>query len=413
MDTLFDLRDFSEKRICATCGKEFLPTQKPQRFCCPKCKRVFFQRKEGARIEARYESIQDKEVPLPTNLTERVKEAVKLYLGIGRKKRLGIRAIANLHDVSHVQIRRDLIEAGVYKPTPEQNRRARAGTGLHSRILQRQRIELRREELERHEKEWRKKMALCLRNLHRFGISIKTTCDYEGWKPAKVLARLSERPSYQKLLLKIVTRGDSIQDYRQNRIWRNRMAICLRALRHGKPVETTCREHGWNPSAVGNYLYRRQAYKKWKAAHPAKAENARQYKNQRKYDWRSNKYETEKNFGDAINQLLNDFGIHFSREKTFQRSRSRVDFELEGAIHIECKICTKPSMFVKAIGQALHSKAAKKEIWLVIPDDVKVHQEQLETLRMNQIEIFHETGLRQKLAGQEPMPIQTRTSKLP
>jgi len=155
MDTLFDLRDFSEKRICATCGKEFLPTQKQQRFCCPKCKRVFFQRKEDQRIKARYESTKGKEEPLPENLSERVKEAVKLYLGIGRKKRLGIRAIANLQDVSHIQIRRDLIEAGVYKPTPEQNRRARKGTGPYSRVRKREMSEERK-------KEWERKVKVCV-----------------------------------------------------------------------------------------------------------------------------------------------------------------------------------------------------------------------------------------------------------
>jgi|ERR1035438_1933540 endogenous inhibitor of DNA gyrase (YacG/DUF329 family) len=70
VETLFDLREFSEKRACATCGKEFSPSQKPQRFCCSKCKRVFFQRKEAARIKARFEFIQNNQVPLPENLSD-------------------------------------------------------------------------------------------------------------------------------------------------------------------------------------------------------------------------------------------------------------------------------------------------------------------------------------------------------
>jgi predicted RNA-binding Zn-ribbon protein involved in translation (DUF1610 family) len=106
VETLFDLHEFSQKRICAngTCGKEFLPAHKPQRFCCPKCKRVFFQRKEAARIKARFEFIQNNQVPLPENLSEMDKEAVKLHTDPTRKKRLGIRAIAHLQDRSHSQL---------------------------------------------------------------------------------------------------------------------------------------------------------------------------------------------------------------------------------------------------------------------------------------------------------------------
>jgi len=98
VETLFDLREFSEKRACATCGTEFLPSQKPQRFCCPKCKRVFFQRKEAARIKARFEFTQNNQVPLPENLSELDKEAVRLHTDPTRKKRLGIRSIASLQE---------------------------------------------------------------------------------------------------------------------------------------------------------------------------------------------------------------------------------------------------------------------------------------------------------------------------
>jgi hypothetical protein len=135
VETLFDLHEFSQIRICATCCKEYLPSQKTQKFCCPKCKRIFFQRKEAARIKARFEFIQNNRVPLPENLSEADKEAVKLYTDTTRKKKYGIRAIANWQDRSHSQVRRVLIDAGVYTPTPEQNRRARKGTGPYLTFL--------------------------------------------------------------------------------------------------------------------------------------------------------------------------------------------------------------------------------------------------------------------------------------
>ena len=337
MDTLFDLHDFSEKRICATGGKEFLPSQKQRKFCCPKCKRVFFQRKEAARITARYESIQGNEVPLPANLSDRVKEAVKLYLGIGRKKRLGIRAIANLQDVSHVQIRRDLIEAGVYKPTPEQNRRSRKGTGSHSRVRKREMSEERKKE------------------------------------------------------------------------WERKVNVCLEKLKQGIGVETTCHTNGWTPAGVWFHLYRNDEYKKWKAAHPAKPANVKQYERSRLFDWRSKKYPREEEFQDTIEQFLKDFHIAYVREKKLKDYQSRMDFELYASTFLECKTCTKSNIFMRAIGQALIAQGESKSVWIVIPDDIKVRPDQQTLLEKNHILLLKESEFREKLANQKLFVIQLTT----
>jgi predicted RNA-binding Zn-ribbon protein involved in translation (DUF1610 family) len=336
METLFDLREFTEKRVCATCGKEFLPSQKPQRFCCPKCKRVFFQRKEAARIKARFEFIQNNQVPLPENLSEADKEAVELYLDTKRK--YGIRAIAHWQGRSHSQVRRVLIDAGVFKPTPEQNRRARKGTGPYSRV---RKLEM----SEERKKEWERKVKVCLEN-----------------------------------------------------------------LKQGVKVETTCHANDWTPAGVWFYLYRNDEYKQWKALHPAKPANVKQYERSRTFEWRSKKYSTEEDFQDVVEQLLKDFQISFVREKKLVESRSRMDFELYGSTFLECKICTKSNIFMRAIGQAVMAKTEKKEVWVVIPDDISIRKDQLELLKQIQVPIFSETGLRQKFAGQEPIQVETRTT---
>ena len=339
METLFDLHEFSQKRICATCGKEFLPKQKPQKFCRPKCKREFFQRKEAARIKAKFEFIQNNQVPIPENLSEADREAVKLYLDTKRK--YGIRAIAHWQGRSHSQIRRVLIDAGVYRPTPEQNRRARKGTGPYSRVRKREMSEERK-------KEWERKVKICLDN-----------------------------------------------------------------LKQGIGVETTCHANGWTPAGVWFYLYRNDEYKKWKAAHPAKPANVKQYERSRLFDWRSKKYPTEEKFQDAIEQLLKDLQIAYVREKKLMRSRSRMDFELNGSTFLECKIVTKSNIFSRAIGQAFLAKAEKKDVWFVIPDDISMRKDQVELLQRFQVPIFSETSLRQKLSGEKPVQVQTTiTSRL-
>jgi len=338
VETLFDLHKFSQKRICAntTCGKEFSPSQKPQRFCCPKCKRVFFQRKEHERIKAQLKFNQNIKWPIPENLNEQVKEAIKLFYGIGRKKRLGIRAIGNLQDKSHSQIRRDLIDAGYYPVMPEKNRRARKGQGPHSKIRKHEMSEERK-------REWERKVQVCLEN-----------------------------------------------------------------LKQGVKVETTCHANDWIPAGVWFYLYRNGEYKEWKAAHPAKPANVKQYERSRAFNWRSKKYPTEDEFQDAIEQLLKDFQVPFVREKKLVQSRSRMDFELNTSTFLECKICTKSNIFARAIGQAFLARAEKKDVWFVIPDDISMRKDQLELLREFQIPIFSETSFRQKLAGQEPVQVQTR-----
>jgi len=396
-DTLFDLQQCSNRKACKNCGQEFLPQQKRQVFCCPKCKRTFFHRKTDQEIQARFELIQHTDVPLPENLSDKDKEAVELYT----KRNYGIRAIARWQNRNHTVVRNALIKAGVFKLKTGQNRRDLKGTGPCSRILQKQRIEER-------EKEWRHKMAVCLWNYYRNRISVKATCDVNGWRFSSILCRLNERQGYRKWSVSNPPEDENFLDHRQVRILRHRVAVCLRNFRYGKAIETTCHENGWNPSLVWNYLHKSKAYKKLKAARPSKAENVKQYKDRSKWNWHSKIYLEESDFQKVIRQLLEESGMVCDPEKQLRHSQSRADFGVNGSIYVDCKISTKP--FWGAIGQAVHYKNEGKEVWIVIPDDVAVRSDQLETLEKDGIQVLSETTLREKLAGREVVQVQTKTT---
>jgi|GEM_PF-4655959 len=399
---LFDLQQFSKAIICQNkkCGKEFIPRNKQQRkFCCEDCKKVFFRRNGYEKTKARFQQIQHAEVPLPKNLSEKDKKAVKLYT----KNKWGLGRIARQLKESKTNVRRRLIFAGVYKPTPEQNTLAKKGTGKFSNVLRRERVIKRKEE-------WRHRVAVCLWNL-RHGIEIKVTCKSEGWGSSSIWKYLKDKHRLLRWISSHSSNFENISNHRLVRILRHRIAVCLwNFYRHKIAVETFCHSKGWNPSLVWNYLHRSKAYKKLKVLRPAIVANALQYENGRKYDWRSKKYATETKFQDAIEQCLKDFSITYEREKKFPKNRSRIDFEINSSIHLECKIHTKSSVFLKVFGQALQSKAAKKEFWLVIPEDIKIHEDQLEILEQQQIHVFSETDLPEKLAGRGTARVQTKTT---
>lgn len=396
---LFKLQPCCTMKACKKCGQEFSPRQKAQVFCCPKCKRAFFHRKTDEAIKARFEFIQHNNVPLPQNLSEQDKEAVELYT----KRNYGIRAIARWQNRNHILIRRALIGAGVYRPKPEQNMLARKGTGVFSKVLQREKINQR-------ESEWRHRMAVCLWNL-RHGVAVEITCKSKRWKPASIWSRLRNRKICERWISSNPPATENLSEYRLVRIRRQRTAICLRNLRHGKAVEVTCREHGWNPSSIWNYVNKNKAYKKWKNAHPAKFENSKNYKNTRKFRWRSNKYPTERIFQAAIKLLLEESLVAFVPEKKLIHSRSRVDFEVNASIYLECKTCTKSTSFSRAMGQADLYKRDGREVWFVIPDDVSVRDDQLDALVQKGVRLMSETNLREKLSGREIQScVQTKTT---
>src|SRR5207249_3797926 len=59
-----------------------------------------------------------------------------------------------------------------------------------------------------------------------------------------------------------VRRNAVIEEERENR---HKVATCLWRLRMGSPVETTCRQNGWNPKSIWNFLKARKSYRRFKA----------------------------------------------------------------------------------------------------------------------------------------------------
>lgn len=157
---------------------------------------------------------------------------------------------------------------------------------------------------------------------------------------------------------------------------------------------------------------RNKTYKKWKASHPSKAENIKNYQSSKDYKWRSKNYPNELAFQNAIEIFLKESGIEYVREKKCVHSRSRTDFEINKSTYLECKTATKPTSFNEAIGQAIQYKTLdQKEVWVVVPDDVLVRRDQLETLEKNGILALNETSFRLKLSGKKNLDrLSTKTT---
>jgi hypothetical protein len=198
----------------------------------------------------------------------------------------------------------------------------------------------------------------------------------------------------------------------REKTWRHKMAVCLWHLRRGTPVEAMCQSNNWNAASVWNHLGKNKTYQKWKKSHPSKMESVQDYRNSQTYCWRSKKYSIERTFRDAIKSILKGSPFTWSPEKKLTHSRSRADFEMNGSIYLECKISTKSVSFFRAMGQAIHYKLReRKQVWIVLPDDVSVRKDQLETLEELGIQVLNESALRSKLSGQEVFgSISTKTT---
>ena len=104
---------------------------------------------------------------------------------------------------------------------------------------------------------------------------------------------------------------------------RRRMAVCLRGLRKGQSVEGTCREHGWNVRSIWNHLRSLRSY------HTLRQRRARKYPDQIKARrdglWLSKQYPKERNFQEAIRQVLDEAGCSYSIEPSIKGLRVNVE----------------------------------------------------------------------------------------
>jgi hypothetical protein len=105
--------------------------------------------------------------------------------------------------------------------------------------------------------------------------------------------------------------------------------------------------------------------------------------------WITEHFRNETELQNAIQLILRAEGIWHIREcKAFGPGRSRSDFGLLTSQHgdfylyLEAKIETKSTSFDRAIGQALRNTVQNQhKTWIVLPDDVKIGTDQLQTLR--------------------------------
>ena len=149
---------------------------------------------------------------------------------------------------------------------------------------------------------------------------------------------------------------------------RRRCATCLRGLRGGTGVKTTCRENGWRPSSVWHYLITTRGYnlflKRNKQQPTPRDENTR-------HSQLSQKYPKEKLFVAKIIEMLDHANLEYACEVTIPRSRTKCDL-LVGSLLIECKVSIEAGALNEALGQALlYRTYTQHEVAIVLPDDLR------------------------------------------
>jgi len=210
-EMLFDLTQIEAEAKCAKCNTGFAPKGKHNIFCSNRCRQLAEWGRHTASFEDRAKLVSiGFDLPPSGELNQRDSEAVELYA-----RKCGLTSIARMQGVSKAAVRKSLIKAGVYRPDPKMNGRARKGQGRQSRILKAQRKgrNLRRESIR---KEWRHKVAVCLWNL-RGKVGVETTCKQNRWAYQTVMNRLRERKVYLAYREKFKAKFDQMNERRKQR----------------------------------------------------------------------------------------------------------------------------------------------------------------------------------------------------
>lgn len=149
---------------------------------------------------------------------------------------------------------------------------------------------------------------------------------------------------------------------------RQRCTICLRGLRAGTGVKTTCRQNGWRPSSVWHYLITTRGYKLFlkrnKRQPTPRDQNTRHYQ-------LSQKYPKEKLFVATIIDMINHAQLDYACEVSIPTSRTKCDL-LVGPLLIECKVSVEAGALNEALGQALiYRTHTHHDVAIVLPDDLR------------------------------------------
>jgi hypothetical protein len=149
---------------------------------------------------------------------------------------------------------------------------------------------------------------------------------------------------------------------------RQRCAICLRGLRSGIGVKTTCRQNGWRPSSVWHYLITTRGYNLYlirnKRQPTPREQNTRHCQ-------LSQKYPKEKLFVAKIIEMLNHAQLNYECEVAIPMSRTKCDL-LVGPLLIECKVSIEAGALNEALGQTLiYRTHTPHDVVIALPDDLR------------------------------------------
>jgi hypothetical protein len=175
---------------------------------------------------------------------------------------------------------------------------------------------------------------------------------------------------------------------------RRRVVTCVWRLRRGQPIETTCREHGWNPKSVWAGVRGHASYSR------LKTRRSRTWPDKRKHGfYYSHAFPKEALLQARIEELLSATNIQYVRECRLQRCRTRVDFKLEDETFLECKVGMNSGQTYEFIGQACHYRLFAKRVLLCIPSDVRIRADLFEVIIAQGVTVCDENTVLSVLKG--------------
>lgn len=146
-------------------------------------------------------------------------------------------------------------------------------------------------------------------------------------------------------------------------------AVCLRNLRRGVPLATTCRQHGWPPGTIRHCLEKGKGFAIWRKRNPYETLPRPLSPKRGRL---SLLHPTERQFVAAVRKALDEAGLSYETEVLFPESNTRCDL-LVGDTVIECKSSTGAGSLNEALGQVLiYQTAIRRPTIILLPDDLKV-----------------------------------------
>jgi endogenous inhibitor of DNA gyrase (YacG/DUF329 family) len=209
--------------------------------------------------------------------------------------------------------------------------------------------------------------------------------------------------------------GSKILSKQRKKEGRKMAAQCIKAFKHGTPIETTIKQNGWITASVWNFVARSKAYKILRLREKAGRKTSSQYDDYKEFKWSSFLFKDEGQFQSHLEGVLSSAGIGFNTKALCNRSRSSADIEIPSmGIFIEAKTTTKPNQFDRCIGQCVRYKVIdKKRVIVCIPCDTKVRQDQIDLLHSLGIPIVNEHQLLDYINGAEDARIKTGKTTTP